>query len=99
MAKPRGKCITCGEPIGLASFFVTMHKGRARCEHSDCRRRKEGATAERTDIIAWLDRGIAYQAKTADNEWDRAKLEATQDIRADLVSGAWRPSRMKAEDR
>ena len=90
--KNRSKCITCGEPIGTDSFFVTMHKGRARSEHSVCRRRKEGADAERAAIIKWLDDGIAYQARTARTDWDRAKLEANEDIRADLVSGAWRPT-------
>lgn len=89
--KVRSKCITCGEPIGMASFFVVMQGKRARCEHSDCRRRKEGADAERNAIIAWLDRCIEYQAKTADNDWDRAKLEDAQDMRADLVGGVWRP--------
>ncbi len=86
--KNRGKCITCNEPIGMASFFVVMQKGRARSEHSACRRENE--TIKR--ILEWLDRCIEYQARTRDNEWDDAKIEAGRDIRADLASGAWRPA-------
>lgn len=90
--KARGKCITCDKPIDMGSFFVVRLKGRIRSEHADCRRRKEGADAERKAIIAWLDEGIEYQARTAENDWDRAKLEANKDIRHDLATGVWRPT-------
>lgn len=63
-----------------------------RCEVTGC---EAGSTIEA--VVAWMDRCIEYQAKTVRHDWDRAKLEAAEDVRADLVSGAWRGKEQRRE--
>lgn len=58
--KPRGNCIICGEPSKTGdSYFCVRSNGRNRWEHSDCRKRNEGAAA----CVGLLRMAEAIQAR------------------------------------